>query len=90
LDHPVFTSSDFATVIYLQIKVVSLASNPNLEDQVSVFTGMSPRDRGAQLYHQPPGSLFIAFYDSQGYGRCIPIGLFIYLIKVKKMVKLSL
>jgi hypothetical protein len=28
LDHPVFTSLDFATVIFLQSKVVSLASNP--------------------------------------------------------------
>jgi hypothetical protein len=28
LDHPVFTSFDFATVIFLQCKVVSLASSP--------------------------------------------------------------
>jgi hypothetical protein len=29
---------------------------------------MSPSDRVAQLYPQAPGSLFIAFYDSQGDG----------------------
>jgi hypothetical protein len=56
---------DFATVILLQSKVVRLGSNPNLEDQVSVF--MSSSDRVAQLYPQTPGSLFVAFYDSQWY-----------------------
>jgi hypothetical protein len=45
LDHPVFTSFYFATIIVLQNKVASLAP-PNLEDQVSVF--MSPNDRLAQ------------------------------------------
>jgi hypothetical protein len=29
---------------------------------------MSPSDRVAQLYPQARGSLFVAFYDSQGYG----------------------
>jgi hypothetical protein len=29
---------------------------------------MSPSDRVAQLYPQPPGSFFVTFYDSQGYG----------------------
>jgi hypothetical protein len=43
-----------------------LRPTPNLEDQVSVF--MSPSDRVAQLYREAPGSLFVAFYDSQGYG----------------------
>jgi hypothetical protein len=42
---------------------------PNLEDQVPVF--MSPSDRVAQLYPQAPGSLFVAFCDSQGYGGSI-------------------
>jgi hypothetical protein len=28
---------------------------------------MPPSDRVAQLYTQAPGSLFIAYYDSQGY-----------------------
>jgi hypothetical protein len=38
----------------------------NLEDQVSVC--VSPNDRVAQLYPQASGSLFGAYYDSQGYG----------------------
>jgi hypothetical protein len=38
----------------------------NLEDHVPVF--MSPRNRVAQLYPQEPGSVFVASYDSQGYG----------------------
>jgi hypothetical protein len=29
---------------------------------------MFPRDRIAQLYSPVPGSLFVAFYDSHGYG----------------------
>jgi hypothetical protein len=36
---------------------------------------MFPRNRLAQLYPQAPGSLFIAFYTSQGYGGTILIGL---------------
>jgi hypothetical protein len=51
---------------FLQSKVVSLASNPHLENQVPVF--ISPSDRVAKLYPQVPVSLFVAFYDSQGYG----------------------
>jgi hypothetical protein len=51
---------------FLQSKVVSLESKPNLEDQVSVFT--SPSDRVAQLYPQALGSYLFAFYYSQGYG----------------------
>jgi hypothetical protein len=39
---------------------------PNLEGQVPVF--ISPRNRVAQLYPQALGSLFIASYNSQGYG----------------------
>jgi hypothetical protein len=38
----------------------------NLEGQVSVFK--SPGNRVAQLYPQALGSLFVASYDSQGYG----------------------
>jgi hypothetical protein len=37
----------------------------NLEDQVPVF--MFPSDSVTQLYPQAQGSLFIAFYDTQGY-----------------------
>jgi hypothetical protein len=62
----IYTSLDFSTVIFLQSKVVTLASNPNLEDQISVF--MPPSDRVAQLYPQAPGSLFVVFKNSQRYG----------------------
>jgi hypothetical protein len=81
-DHPIFTSSDFANnnfflylfiyllmyFIYLFYRPKSPALGPdtNLESHVSVFT--SPSDRAAQA----AGSLFIAFYDSQGYGGAIP------------------
>jgi hypothetical protein len=37
----------------------------NVEGQVPVF--ISSRNRVAQLYSQALGSLFVAFYDSQGY-----------------------
>jgi hypothetical protein len=47
-----------------------LRPTPNLEDQIPVF--MSPSDRVTQLYPQAPGSLSVAFYDSQGYGGGIP------------------
>jgi hypothetical protein len=40
-----------------------------MADQVPVF--ISPSDRVAQLYPQALGSLFIAFYVSQGYGGSI-------------------
>jgi hypothetical protein len=44
----------------------ALPPTPNLEDQVPVF--ISPSDRVTQLYPQAPGSLFVAFCKSQGYG----------------------
>jgi hypothetical protein len=40
--------------------------SPNLEGQVPVF--ISPRNRVAQLYPRALDSLFVASYDSQGYG----------------------
>jgi hypothetical protein len=43
--------------------------SPNLEGQVPVF--ISPCNRVAQLYPQALGSLFVASYDSQGYGGSI-------------------
>jgi hypothetical protein len=43
----------------------ALRQTTNLEGHLSV--SMSPSDRVAQLYPQAPGSLFVAFYDSQGY-----------------------
>jgi hypothetical protein len=38
---------------------------PNQEGQVPVF--ISPRNRVAQLYPRALGSLYVVFYDSQGY-----------------------
>jgi hypothetical protein len=64
--HPVFTSLDFATIILNRSRPSALLQTPNLENQVSVC--MSPSDGVAQLYRQAPGSLFVAFYYSQGYG----------------------
>jgi hypothetical protein len=40
--------------------------SPNLEGQVPVF--IYPSYRVAQLYPRALGSLFVASYDSQGYG----------------------
>jgi hypothetical protein len=40
--HPVLNSLHLAKITFLQRNVVSLASNPSLEDQVSAF--MSPSD----------------------------------------------
>jgi hypothetical protein len=42
---------------------------PNMEGQVPVF--ITPRNTVAQLYPQALGSLFVASYDLQGYGRGI-------------------
>jgi hypothetical protein len=46
-----------------------IRDSPNLEGQVPVF--ISPRNRVVQLYLQALGSLFVASYDSQGYGGSI-------------------
>jgi hypothetical protein len=40
--------------------------SPNLEGRVPIF--ISPKNRVAQLYPRALGSLFVASYDSQGYG----------------------
>jgi hypothetical protein len=48
------------------ILLSQIRDSPNLEGQVPVFT--SPRNRVAQLFSQILGFLFIASYDSQGYG----------------------
>jgi hypothetical protein len=63
-DQPVFTSSDFTGIVFLHLKVVSLASDPNLEDQAPVF--MLPSDMLAQLNLQAQGFISVAFYDLQG------------------------
>jgi hypothetical protein len=51
---------------FYRARLSALRPTPNMEDQVSVF--MSSSDRLAQLYPQAPDSLFVVFYDSQGYG----------------------
>jgi hypothetical protein len=48
------------------ILLSQIRDSPNLEGQVPVF--ISPSNRVTQLYLQAPGSLFVATYDSQGYG----------------------
>jgi hypothetical protein len=60
---------DFATVFFLQSKVVSLAFNA--QPGGSGLYLYVPQWQGAQLYPQASGSLYVAFYDSQGYGGCI-------------------
>jgi hypothetical protein len=71
-DHPIFTSSGLIILFYRE-RSSALRPTPNLEDQVPVF--MSPSDKVA------PGSLFVAFYDSQDYDGGIPSRLhaFLYL-----------
>jgi hypothetical protein len=53
--------SRLMTILLSQIR-----DTPNLEGRVPVF--ISPRNRAAQLYPPALGSIFIASYDSQGYG----------------------
>jgi hypothetical protein len=48
------------------ILLSQIRHSPNQEDQVPIF--ISPRNKVAQLYPQALCSLFIASYDSQGYG----------------------
>jgi hypothetical protein len=53
----------------MTILLSQIRDSTNLEGQVPVF--MSPRNRVAQLYSQALGSIFVASYDSQGYGGII-------------------
>jgi hypothetical protein len=48
------------------ILLSQIRDSPNLEGQVTVF--ISPRNSVARLYSQALSSLFVASYDSQGYG----------------------
>jgi hypothetical protein len=48
------------------ILLSQIRDSTNLEAQVSLFT--SPKNRIAQLYSHTLGSIFVASYDSQGYG----------------------
>jgi hypothetical protein len=48
------------------ILLSQIRDSPNLEGQAPVF--ISPRNRVAQFCPKALGSLFVASYDSQGYG----------------------
>jgi hypothetical protein len=49
-----------------QILLSQIRDSPNLEGQLPVF--ISSSNKVARLYPQALGSLFVASYDSQGYG----------------------
>jgi hypothetical protein len=51
---------------HTRILLSQIQDSPNLEGQAPVF--LSPRNWIAQLYLQALGSIFVASYDSQGYG----------------------
>jgi hypothetical protein len=55
------SSAELTTIFYCLIW-----DSSNLEGQVRIF--ISPRNRVAQLYPRALGSLFVASYDSLGYG----------------------
>jgi hypothetical protein len=57
---------EFRENIILHNRSSALRRTPTVVDKVPVF--MFRSDKVAQLYSKAPGSLFIAFYDSQGYG----------------------
>jgi hypothetical protein len=63
LNRQVLTSVGFATILLLQKKVVSLASNPSLKDRVTLF--ISPNNTVALLDPQAPDFLLAVFCDSQ-------------------------
>jgi hypothetical protein len=54
---------------YDHILLSQFRDSPNLEGQVLVF--ISTRNRVARIYSLALGSLFVALYNSQGYGGCI-------------------
>jgi hypothetical protein len=55
---------------HLHILLSLILDSSNLEGQIHVF--ISPRNRVSRLYSQALGSIFVASYDSQGYGGGIP------------------
>jgi hypothetical protein len=61
----VILGSDSRTTLD-HILLPQIRDSPNLEGQVPVF--ISPGKRVARLYPQALGSVFVASYDSQGYG----------------------
>jgi hypothetical protein len=54
------------------ILLSQIRDSPNLEGQVPVF--IIPRNMVAQVYLQALGSLFVASYDSHGYGGGVRTG----------------
>jgi hypothetical protein len=56
----------FASAIILRSILSQIRDSPNLEGQIPVFIWL--RNRVALLYSQALGSIFVASYDSQGYG----------------------
>jgi predicted nucleic acid-binding Zn finger protein len=54
---------------HYHILLSQIRNSPSLEGQVPIF--ISPRNRVAQFYPQALGPLFVASYDSQGYGEGI-------------------
>jgi hypothetical protein len=73
------------------ILLSQIRDSTNLKVQVPLF--ISPRNRVAQLYPQALGSLFVASYDSQGYGGGIQTrlhtGFSRALVKVKVTLQLT-
>jgi hypothetical protein len=61
-----YTPTTHVTTISKRIKTTNFS---NKEGQVPVF--IYPRKRAAQLYPQALGSVFVASYDYQSYGRII-------------------
>jgi hypothetical protein len=68
-DHPIFISLDFATTIFLQSKVVSFVSNAQPGGPARCI--YVPLWQGGPVISQALSSLFITFYDSQGYAGVI-------------------
>jgi hypothetical protein len=56
---------DFRTVFFYRARSPALLPTPDLEYQVSIF--MFASDRVAELYPEASASLFVTFYDLQGY-----------------------
>jgi hypothetical protein len=67
--------------MFLRSKVVSLVSNPQPGGPGPCI--YAPSDRVAQLCPQASSYLFVAFYDSQGYGGGILTGLHMTIVPIK-------
>jgi hypothetical protein len=73
-----------AVILGSHLLLPQVRNSPNLEGQVSVF--ISPRNRVAQLHFQALGSLFVASYDSQGYGGGIRTHLHAGILKTELLI----